>query len=215
MWISLPFDLNNQEGRRTLHEIPTSSAASMQTLQDYIHTLTLLPPAEQRLLTAGGEPLPLSTFLNERNDNIFYLHLRLLGGKGGFGANLKRIGAKMAQRRDNHYESCRDLNGRRLRTLNEAKRLADAHLKRGEAEASRQLRLEKKIQAGLAIDQRGDTSKRVRLDPAWVEQQEEQVEQVKEAVQQVLAVDVHVVGKAKETQPDPLKVDWSQWFVSS
>lgn len=51
------------------------------------------------------------------------VHLRLRGGKGGFGANLRSAGGRMANKNANepqNISACRDLSGRRLRTVNEA-----------------------------------------------------------------------------------------------
>lgn len=47
--------------------------------------------------------------------------LRLLGGKGGFGSMLRAIGAQIEK--TTNREACRDLSGRRLRDINEEKRL--------------------------------------------------------------------------------------------
>uniref|UniRef100_A0A0K8TRL9 SDE2-like domain-containing protein n=1 Tax=Tabanus bromius TaxID=304241 RepID=A0A0K8TRL9_TABBR len=47
--------------------------------------------------------------------------LRLPGGKGGFGSMLRAIGAQIEK--TTNREACRDLNGRRLRDINEEKRL--------------------------------------------------------------------------------------------
>ncbi len=47
---------------------------------------------------------------------------RLLGGKGGFGSQLRAAGGRMSSQKTSNNDSCRDLNGRRLSTLKEAKR---------------------------------------------------------------------------------------------
>lgn len=49
--------------------------------------------------------------------------MRLLGGKGGFGSMLRAIGAQIEK--TTNREACRDLSGRRLRDINEEKRLKD------------------------------------------------------------------------------------------
>ena len=49
--------------------------------------------------------------------------LRLRGGKGGFGSMLRAIGAQIEK--TTNKEACRDLSGRRLRDINEEKRLKD------------------------------------------------------------------------------------------
>lgn len=57
------------------------------------------------------------------NDQEIRLCLRLPGGKGGFGSNLRAQGNRLSSRkRSGNYESCRDLaTGLRLRDLDRAK----------------------------------------------------------------------------------------------
>ncbi|KAF8907356.1 telomere stability and silencing-domain-containing protein [Gymnopilus junonius] len=50
---------------------------------------------------------------------------RVLGGKGGFGSQLRAAGGRMSSQKTSNNDSCRDLNGRRLSTIKEAKKLAD------------------------------------------------------------------------------------------
>jgi hypothetical protein len=47
---------------------------------------------------------------------------RMLGGKGGFGAMLRATGGKMSSQKASNNDSCRDLSGRRLSTIKEAKK---------------------------------------------------------------------------------------------
>lgn len=51
------------------------------------------------------------------------VHQRVFGGKGGFGSMLRAIGAQIEK--TTNREACRDLSGRRLRDINEEKRLKD------------------------------------------------------------------------------------------
>lgn len=57
------------------------------------------------------------------SDRLISLRLapRLLGGKGGFGSQLRAAGGRMSSQKTSNNDSCRDLNGRRLSTLKEAK----------------------------------------------------------------------------------------------
>lgn len=60
---------------------------------------------------AASSPHPISLALK----------VRLPGGKGGFGAQLRAAGGRMASGKNN-TDSCRDLSGRRLSTIKEAER---------------------------------------------------------------------------------------------
>lgn len=54
-------------------------------------------------------------------DSRLEIVLRVLGGKGGFGSMLRAIGAQIEK--TTNRDACRDLSGRRLRDINEEKRL--------------------------------------------------------------------------------------------
>ncbi|XP_063991581.1 splicing regulator SDE2 [Diachasmimorpha longicaudata] len=69
-------------------------------------------------LLQNGRPLnTFETFLSTQATLI----PRCLGGKGGFGSMLRAIGAQIEK--TTNREACRDLSGRRLRDINEEKRL--------------------------------------------------------------------------------------------
>lgn len=74
---------------------------------------------------------PITALLPTQDSDLISLRLsrRLCGGKGGFGSQLRAAGGRMSSRknrdRENLTGSNRNLDGRRLRTVEEAKRLAD------------------------------------------------------------------------------------------
>lgn len=67
---------------------------------------------------------PLSSFLRDGVSHEISLQLlpRLLGGKGGFGSQLRAAGGRMSSQKTSNNDSCRDLTGRRLSTIKEAKK---------------------------------------------------------------------------------------------
>lgn len=75
--------------------------------------------SDQFYLTQNGK-LINNDSINGNNNDI-YVHLKLIGGKGGFGSMLRAIGAQIEK--TTNREACRDLSGRRLRDINEEKRL--------------------------------------------------------------------------------------------
>lgn len=52
-------------------------------------------------------------------------YIPTLGGKGGFGSQLKSQGNRMSSIKSTNFDASRDLSGRRLRVVQEATRLAD------------------------------------------------------------------------------------------
>jgi len=105
---------------------------------------------------SGHVPPPRSLIsdLKATSTNIVSLRLsaRLLGGKGGFGSQLRAAGGRMSSQKTNNNDSCRDLTGRRLSTIKEAKKLAeyiqhepDRLAAKAEAEKAKLEALERKL----------------------------------------------------------------------
>lgn len=86
----------------------------------HVHSLSLTTPDRSPL---PDHPTPLAVLAH---DNAPYLHLRLTptlpGGKGGFGSQLRAAGGRMSSQKTSNNDSCRDLSGRRLSTIKEAKK---------------------------------------------------------------------------------------------
>ncbi|KAK4236168.1 telomere stability and silencing-domain-containing protein [Achaetomium macrosporum] len=164
------------------------------------------------LSTLSSRPVPLdssrtiSDFLpattsSSADDGSSSLHndfltLRLSaplpGGKGGFGSQLRAAGGRMSKRKKgaNSAEengSSRNLDGRRLRTVNEAKALAEYLAIKPEMEKKEKERRKQRWQQIVEMTERRQEeikygSKRVGLDGKWVEDKEETGERTREAV---------------------------------
>ena len=76
--------------------------------------------------THAGHVPPPSTLVHSLNPTSNLVTLRLtpslLGGKGGFGSQLRAAGGRMSSQKTSNNHSCRDLTGRRLSTIKEAKK---------------------------------------------------------------------------------------------
>ena len=113
-----------------------------ETTLENLHAVLLarypfLPPltANLRLSPVSGSCLheptaTLSSILGPRDvddvvgHSLVSLRLvpRMRGGKGGFGSQLRAAGGRMSSQKTNNNDSCRDLSGRRLSTIKEAKK---------------------------------------------------------------------------------------------
>lgn len=89
----------------------------------------ILPNPHDLLLRPTSNFVPsattsLSSFLQNGGSHEISLQLlpRLLGGKGGFGSQLRAAGGRMSSQKTSNNDSCRDLTGRRLSTIKEAKK---------------------------------------------------------------------------------------------
>lgn len=80
------------------------------------------------------------------NGNV-HIVFRVYGGKGGFGSMLRAIGAQIEK--TTNREACRDLSGRRLRDINEEKRLKTWLEKQKEREEETEDKKKKKLERML------------------------------------------------------------------
>lgn len=102
-------------------------------------------------LTSNGKRLAANDveFVHHNEDRNINCILRQVGGKGGFGSMLRAIGAQIEK--TTNREACRDLSGRRLRDINEEKRLRAWLDKQGEREREAEERKKRKIEKLLAV----------------------------------------------------------------
>ncbi len=81
-----------------------------------------LPLDTVKLRHAHGPYLSDASIIPDIAFTQLTVSVSLMGGKGGFGANLRSRGMRMARRDESNISSCRDLHGRRIRTLENAKK---------------------------------------------------------------------------------------------
>ena len=149
-----------------------------------------------RLTTASNKLLlpsasPLDSLLAYPYDDFLSLRLsaRLCGGKGGFGSQLRAAGGRMSsKRKKDHREnnsSNRNLDGRRLRTINEAKALAEYLAMKPEMEKKekeeRRKRWEQVVEMAERREEEVRNGTKGRVDGKWVEDKEEAGERAREA----------------------------------
>jgi len=118
--------LISQINGRTLC-IPIADATSLDFLKDAIHRIEGVRPEDQRLILNGHDLVDCRYYeaINQKADFLslkFALRGGCTGGKGGFGSLLRS--AKSVKKTTN-YGSCRDLHGRRLRDVQNERRLSE------------------------------------------------------------------------------------------
>lgn len=164
-----------------------------------------LPRIESRLIltTSSNKALqpsssaPISSLLSQDYDTILPLRLSvpLCGGKGGFGSQLRAAGGRMSSKKKRSAgdanSSNRNLDGRRLRTVNEAKALAEYLALKPEMEKkdkeARRKRWEQVVKLAERREQEIRSGNKGRVDGKWVEDKEEAGERAREAVLAAMA----------------------------
>ena len=145
-------------------------------------------PSSERLLSLlpdDGKSSTTSNFLPLR------LSVPLRGGKGGFGSQLRAAGGRMSSKRKRNQgddnASSRNLDGRRLRTVNEAKALAEYLAVKPEMDKKEKEERRRRWQAVVdAAERRQEELKngggKHKVDGQWMEDKEEMNEKAREAV---------------------------------
>jgi len=113
------------------------------------------------------------------------LQLRLRGGKGGFGSMLRSQGGRMASKQSTNYESCRDLNGRRLKIVSDAKAYNEWKDKEEQLRKEKEERRKRKMELALA-EEDAPPKKHFLEDPNYLRETEELAESVTSAVDEGL-----------------------------
>ena len=199
--------------------IPTAASTTIDAfetrLSRYLPQVTnrLVLTTTSRRELSGFSSSPISSLLSDSDDTFLPLRLstELCGGKGGFGSQLRAAGGRMSSRRKKNQgdsnSSNRNLDGRRLRTVAEAKALAEylalkPDMEKKEKETRRK-RWEQVIELAerREVDARTETSARVNTQ--WSMDKEESEEKTREAVVQAIR---------SETYHDKLKANFATRF---
>ncbi|RPA87035.1 hypothetical protein BJ508DRAFT_410617 [Ascobolus immersus RN42] len=169
---------------------------------EILHRLPINNPSARLLLsTVGGSYLShtsdntLDALISD-NDTFISLRLvpALVGGKGGFGSQLRAAGGRMSSKKkrngEENNDSCRNLDGRRIRTVKEAKALAayleikpDMERKEKELRKERWRAIVEQAEKRELEQEGKEVPGGKRFDDIrWLEQTEEDKEKTREAV---------------------------------
>ncbi|KAL8850962.1 MAG: hypothetical protein Q9221_004107 [Calogaya cf. arnoldii] len=178
--------------------VPVSSSISIAELRSLL--VERLPQSHQRLIlttTANKElsassSTPILALLSSENDPVIPIRLSvpICGGKGGFGSQLRAAGGRMSSRKRKNQgdenSSNRNLDGRRLRTVAEAKALAEylalkPEMERKEKEVRRK-RWEQVVELAEKREAEIKNNTKGRVDGKWVEDKDEASERTRDAV---------------------------------
>ncbi|TIA88068.1 hypothetical protein E3P99_02795 [Wallemia hederae] len=121
---------------------------------------------------------------------------RMLGGKGGFGAQLRSAGGRMRSNRNNNRDACRDLSGRRISTLKEAQRVAE-YIESSEEREKKQKQEEKDKIEAMEKKLNQQPQKRRLDDDKYFEENKEMNDNVRSSVAKGL------LAKRRKKQPSP------------
>jgi hypothetical protein len=180
----------------------TSKDATLNSLYDTLYERAPWIQNSSYILTTNArravqhDAAPISSLLSSPADTFLPLRLTvpLCGGKGGFGSILRAQGGRMSSRKKNQpdaHASSRNLDGRRLRTVAEAKTLAEYLAIKPEMEQREKDERRKRWEDIVASTERKqeellNSGGKARLDGKWLEDKEEAELKTKEAIEKML-----------------------------
>jgi len=135
-------------------------------------------PREHFYITLNGKLVGNWSTLKE-SDN-FRIHLRVLGGKGGFGSLLRSFGSQFYK--STNQDMCRDLSGRRLKDVKEEEKLKKYISKAAEREQEKHRKTEERLKKLKQLDERKHEFK----DLDYQKEKERILEETEDALQQGL-----------------------------
>ncbi|XP_071833132.1 splicing regulator SDE2-like [Apostichopus japonicus] len=182
-----------------LVEVPVISCGPRgKHLKEWISSTQHLPLAEVVLYHNG---LLVQEEDQLKANGVYHISLRLRGGKGGFGSMLRMIGAQI-EKTTNH-EACRDLSGRRMRDVNNEKKLADWIAKKADREREKEERRQAKL------EKLRSEPKHYFVDPKYDKQKSKVAESLDEAITQGIYASAYVDEPSSSTEKRKLEGDSS------
>jgi hypothetical protein len=181
----------------------TQKDASLTSLYDTLYERAPWIQNSSYILTTNSRRAirhveePVSSLLSSPSDTFLSLRLTvpLCGGKGGFGSILRAQGGRMSSRKKKNQvdanASSRNLDGRRLRTVAEAKTLAEYLVIKPEMEQREKDERRKRWEDIVASTERKqeelqNAGGKARLDGKWLEDKEEAENKTKDAIEKML-----------------------------
>jgi len=101
-----------------------SPGITIEQVKTRIEQLEGISVQDQRLIQNSKE-LSNSCRIHSSDHVQLRLALRILGGKGGFGALLRGAGAKAGSKKNTNFDDCRDLSGRRIKDVRAEKEVLE------------------------------------------------------------------------------------------
>jgi hypothetical protein len=185
----LPNSVFTLEPSATITQLREELFRRLPGLETKPHLLTTL--SNKQLPFQSTEPVSALLPSSENDFLSLRLSLPLCGGKGGFGSQLRAAGGRMSKKKRGGNQgdengSSRNLDGRRIRTVNEAKALAEYLAIKPEMEKKerekRRARWEQIVEATEKKQDEIRHGKKGYVDGKWVEDKEETNERTREAV---------------------------------
>jgi hypothetical protein len=199
---------------------PAEKDAPLTSIYDTLYERAPWIKSSSYVLTTNArrsvrhDAAPISSLLSSSADTFLPLRLTvpLCGGKGGFGSILRAQGGRMSSRKKKQGDvngSSRNLDGRRLRTVAEAKVLAEYLAIKPEMEQREKDERRKKWEDIVASTERKQDELQnsrgtARLDGKWVEDKEEAENKTREAIEKMLMAQRGSSEEEEEEEAQPV-----------
>ena len=175
---------------------------TIKDLCDNLICCQLLPPGASESIFFKRHGFAVSNNCQLKGNESYNVQFRLKGGKGGFGSMLRAIGSQIEKTTNN--EACRDLSGRRMRDVNNEKKMME--WVKNKAEKDRQKEREKieKLERQL------QKPKHFFNDPEYEKKLDETIDSVEDALKAGMKASKR--GSNGTSKPEPAAKKNKLWL---
>jgi hypothetical protein len=181
----LKLNLNLDQEKQTLRlEIDEGECSNNQknlidSIYKKIEQELNIPANEFVLQSINGRTITTKSVIN--NNDIFEISPLLLGGKGGFGSLLRAFGKQITK--STNKEACRDLTGRRIRHVNNEKKLKDFLEKQNDLAKQNEEKKKERAEKRKKKKEKLESSHHLFVDPKYDEQKQKISEDLNKALE--------------------------------
>lgn len=166
-----------------LEKIQVNGNDIISSIYDQIESIFGIERTQFVLVSKAGIKLNSKSQINE-NDVIQFTPL-VVGGKGGFGSLLRSFGKQITK--STNKEACRDLTGRRIRHVNNEKRLKDFLSKQSELAKKKEEDKKNKMDRKKKKREKLESTHHLFVDPKYDEQKQKITEELEQAMSSAIS----------------------------
>lgn len=161
-----------------LENIYVDGSDIISCIYDQIESSFGIERSQFVLVSKNGIKLDVKSQINE--SDVIQITPLVLGGKGGFGSLLRSFGKQITK--STNKEACRDLTGRRIRHVNNEKKLKEFLSKQSEFAKKKEEEKKNKIERRKKKREKLESTQHLFVDPKYDEQKQKITEDLEQAM---------------------------------
>ena len=143
-----------------------------------------------------------------KNEQTFQICPKVMGGKGGFGSLLRAFGKQITM--STNKDACRDLTGRRIKHVNNEKKIKEFLSKQGELAKQKDLEAKERSERRKKKREQIDSKHHIFVDPKYDEQKQKITQDLEDALKIAAGKKVNKEGEVSPSTSEEKSSDESE-----